>query len=481
VKKNNLPATNGARVVRFIEKFCVHGEGDFFGEPFILDNWQKAIIYDLYEVNDDNTRKYREALIGLPKGNGKTALAAAIGLYELLGSGVTSPLVAVAAASYEQANLVFGTMKIMCEESVILNDMVETFENEIQVKNAPGRAYRVAAKAGTADGGRNSCLIADEIHEWANINQERVHYVLSNNTAKRKDGLVLNITTAGYNLDSLAGRLYQRGLKKETGENDDPEYYFKWIGAKEGDDYEAKKTWKDVNPAIQNDWWPLENLNRRFKSLPMHEFQRYHLNQWTRTEEESWLPASAWDNCTGEIVFSDTAETFLGVDMALHHDSVAIVHGQKDKNNKIILDSKIWHPDDYDVIDIQEVERYILDLVVKYNVKEVAYDPAFFERSAQVLLDNGVPMVNFPQSHARMVPACGNAFDLIVNKKVIHNATATFTDQVLSAAQKVTDSGWRLSKGRSKRKIDGAIALVIMLDRITAPTPLEAPVSIINL
>jgi len=377
MKKNNLPLTRGARVVKFIEKFCVHGEGDFFGEPFKLDNWQKAIIYDLYEVNEDKSRRYREALIGLPKGNGKTALAAAIGLYELLGSGVTSPLVAVAAASYEQANLVFGTMKVMCDESPILKDMVETFENEIQLKNSPGRAYRVAAKAGTADGGRNSCLIADEIHEWANINQERVHYVLSNNTAKRKDGLVLNITTAGYNLDSLAGRLYQRGLKKETGENDDPEFYFKWIGAKDGDDFEDKKLWSDVNPAVQNDWWPLENLNRRFKSLPLHEFQRYHLNQWTRTEEESWLPPNAWDNCFGEFELNPDVETYLGVDMALHHDSVAIVHGQKTKNGTVILDSKIWHPDDYDVMDIQEIETYILELCKTFNVKEVAYDPAF--------------------------------------------------------------------------------------------------------
>ena len=483
MKKNNLPASRGGRVVKFIEKFCVHGEGDFFGEPLILDDWQRKIIYELYELNPDKSRKYREGLIGLPKGNGKTQLAAAIGLYELLGAGVTSPLVAVAAASYEQANLVFGTMKIMCEESLFLKDMVETFENEIQVKNSPGRAYRVAAKAGTADGGRNSCLIADEIHEWSNINQERVHYVLSNNTAKRKDGLVLNITTAGYNLDSLAGRMYQRGLKKETGESDDPEFYFKWIGAIENDDRpEDKDIWIKYNPAIQNNWWPLENLNRRFKSLPLHEFQRYHLNQWTRTEEESWLPGSAWDNCTGDVVFNPDAETFVGVDMALHHDSVAIVHGQKNKEGKVILDSKIWHPDDYDVIDIQAVEGYILELVKSFNVKEVAYDPAFFERSAQVLLDNGVNMVNFPQSHARMVPACGNAYDMIVNKKVIHNATATFTDQVLSAAQKVTDSGWRLSKGRSKRKIDGAIAMVIMLDRITAPVVDDnPPVSIINL
>ena len=39
-----LPETKGARVVKFIEKFCVHGEGDFFGEPLILDDWQRKII-----------------------------------------------------------------------------------------------------------------------------------------------------------------------------------------------------------------------------------------------------------------------------------------------------------------------------------------------------------------------------------------------------------------------------------------------------
>ena len=47
-----------------------------------------------------------------------------------------------------------------------------------------------------------------------------------------------------------------------------------------------EKVWEKVNPAIPNDWWPIENLRRRHKSLPINEFQRYHLNQWTRTEEE---------------------------------------------------------------------------------------------------------------------------------------------------------------------------------------------------
>ena len=53
----------------------------------------------------------------------------------------------------------------------------------------------------------------------------------------------------------------------------------------------------------------------------------------------------------------------------------------------------------------------------------------------------------------------------------------------MSAAQRITDMGWRLSKGRSKRKIDSCIAMVMMLDRITAPDPEsnEPDVAIINL
>jgi phage terminase large subunit-like protein len=479
-----LPETKGSRVVKFIENFCVHGEGDFYGEKFLLDDWQKAIIYELYEVNKNGSRKFREALIGLPKGNGKTALSACIGLYELLGSGVTSPLVAVAAASYEQANLVFGTMKTMCNESPLLQDMVITYENEIQVKNASGRAFRVAAKAGTADGGRNSCFIADEIHEWNNINLERVHYVLSNNTAKRRDGLVLNITTAGHDLDSMAGKMYQRGLLKESGKQEDPEFYFKWIGATDDQDPSDEKLWEAVNPAITNDWWPVENLRRRHKSLPINEFQRYHLNQWTRTEEESWIKAENWLSCQDtQLELEQGEETFVGIDMALRHDSVAIVYGQKDDNEVVNMKAKIWKPEDQVYMDYQEIEAYVIELMKLYKVKEVAYDPAFFERSAQVLLDRGVPMVNFPQTHSRMIPACGNAYDMIVNNKVRHDGDPTFTDQVMSAAQKITDMGWRLSKGRSKRKIDACIAMVLMLDRITAPIPEEddPEVSIINL
>jgi len=80
------------------------------------------------------------------------------------------------------------------------------------------------------------------------------------------------------------------------------------------------------------------------------------------------------------------------------------------------------------------------------------------------LEDDGLPMLEFPQSAARMVPACGLAYDLIVNNQVKHPKDPVFTDQVLSAAQRATESGWRLSKGKSKRKIDACIAMVMALD-----------------
>jgi len=84
-------------------------------------------------------------------------------------------------------------------------------------------------------------------------------------------------------------------------------------------------------------------------------------------------------------------------------------------------------------------------------------------------------MVEYPQSPQRMVPACGNLYELIVNQKLAHDGNPLFTDQVLSAAQRMKDNGWTLSKGKSKRKIDAVIALAIAADRATTK-PSDEPV-----
>jgi phage terminase large subunit-like protein len=69
---------------------------------------------------------------------------------------------------------------------------------------------------------------------------------------------------------------------------------------------------------------------------------------------------------------------------------------------------------------------------------------------------------------------------LIVAGRVAHDGSPTFTDQVLSAAQRMTENGWRLSKGKSKRKIDACIAMVIALDRANSRPRVGTEPQVVN-
>ena len=82
-----------------------------------------------------------------------------------------------------------------------------------------------------------------------------------------------------------------------------------------------------------------------------------------RTEEESWIEIEKWLACQDEqLELEPGLDTFVGVDMALRHDSVAIVYGQKDDNEIINMLSKIWLPNDENFMDYQEIEAFIISL-----------------------------------------------------------------------------------------------------------------------
>src|SRR5690349_3723882 len=98
--------SDGLKIARWIEGACVYGEGDRIGQPVRLEPFQIHFLLHLYELNEDGSRRYRRALFECPKGNGKTPLAAWVGAYEL--THTTSPVIPVAAASYDQADLLFG-------------------------------------------------------------------------------------------------------------------------------------------------------------------------------------------------------------------------------------------------------------------------------------------------------------------------------------------------------------------------------------
>lgn len=460
--------TYGPLAVAWMEANLVHGEGDLFGQPFRCTGDQRQFLDKLLRYEPKSGRLIvRKALLGRAKGWGKTEFIAAVVLFFLAGPlAPLAPNIPIAAASFEQADLLFGTARVMATEGP-LKPYLEAFDTEILIKSGPGRAFRVAAAAGTNDGGRPTVFAADELHEW-NGSKARVFLVITNSIAKRRDGLVLMISTAGSVDSELLRQQYDYGMAVNAGEVVDETFLMDWSEADPtldpyaGAEVRAEMA-RQANAHI-DEFGTLEFVERRWHEIPEHEWRRYFANQWWTPPLDSWLPVGAWNDCVGDAEFDPELPVWMGVDMALKHDSIAAVSAQPQSDGTIRTKAKIWYPNG-NTIDVAAVENYLRAEHRALSVQEIAYDPAYFERSAQALTDDGLPMLEFPQSAARMVPACQTAYELICTQRVVHSGDPIFTDQILAATPRETDGGWRLSKGKSKRKIDAAVALVMVLSR----------------
>lgn len=453
----------------------MHGEGDRFGVPFRLTEPQKEFLWRLYVYEPASGRRIvKRCLLGRAKGFGKTELLAAIGLAELCGPlAPSAPNIPVAAASFEQADLLFGTAATMVREGPLASEL-DVFDTEILRKDGPGRMYRVAAAAGTNDGSRPTCFIADELHEWSGP-KARVFLVIANSLAKRRDGLLLGISTAGADKDSLLGRMYEKGLRVRSGDEVDPGFLFDWAEADESLDPADGPEVRRLMMLQANEHVELFGLadeyERRFHEIPLHEWLRYFANRWVLLDQESWLPPGAFEACRNHVdEINKVDPVFVGVDMALKHDSIAVVWAQPQTSGRIVVREKIWLPDG-DTVDVAAVEDFLRQLHRSLNVSEFAYDPAYFEGSAQRLALEKLPMVEFGQSAALMVPACQSAYAAICAGIVSHTAGPVFVDQVESAVPRTAGESWRLTKGKSKRKIDACIAMVMAVARASRVAP----------
>lgn len=467
--------TPGDIVAAWMEASLVHGEGDLFGEPFRLTADERRFVTALYAQDRAGRRKVQRALLGRAKGYGKTELLAGIGLEQLCGPfAPDAPNIPIAAASFEQADLLFGTARVMVTEGP-LKPYLEVYDTEILRKDGPGRMFRVAAAAGTNDGGRPTCFIADELHEWTG-SKERVFLVISNSIAKRRNGLVLAITTAGSDRDTLAGKMYDYGCQVRAKHTSDPAFLFDWaegpstLDPDDGPEVRARIA-RAANPHL-DEFGTLPFVERRYHEIPKHEWLRYFGNRWVEGVVESWLPEGAFEAGRQAGRKIDRTRPFVaGVDMALRHDTAAIVEAQTNDDGTVTVEAHIWVPHG-ESLDVELIEQHIRTLHRTGNLRACAYDPAWFERSAQALAADGVAMLEVPQSASRMVPACGHAYELIVAGKVVHDFDELATAQVIAAAPKASGEGWRLTKGRAKKKIDTAIAMVIAIDEATrTPAP----------
>jgi hypothetical protein len=123
--------------------------------------------------------------------------------------------------------------------------------------------------------------------------------------------------------------------------------------------------------------------------------------------QEPWLPPGAWEACRSELRIPVGATVLAAVDIGRKRDSSAIVVAAK-VDERIVVQATVFespgcHGDESS--DLALVEEELRELAGRYDLIEAAFDPWSFTRSAQLLADEGMLMVEFPQNRSRMAPA----------------------------------------------------------------------------
>lgn len=460
----------GARVRRFGERFIVQTKGRWGGKPIVHEPWQAQFLDELFLRRDNGKRVYKEALLGIARKNGKSTLGAELALYGLLGTKEQSPEVYAAAASKDQARIVFGQSSDFVYASPRLNDWLKPTRNSIACPQNRG-IFRVLASDAPLQYGLNpSSVVIDEL--WAHENPE-LYFALTTGSLAREEPLIVSITTAGFDRDSICFDRYQYGLDlRESGGLEAMRkagFLFWWYEVPnqidgEPVDYRDEALWKLANPSS---WIDLEDLRYEANRLPESVFRRLHLNQWTETED-AWVKPHEWDACQGRPTWDPTQPTWMGVDVGVRRDSAAIVFGQW-HDNKLHIGQQIMVPAEegprFGVADVRGAVAKWAQTMSK--LKEVNFDPWQFLESSEILAERGLPMVEFPQNSARMGPASEALYELILERRIVHDGDKQLREHVLNTVVAPTDrgSGWRISKRKSLAAIDGCVALAMTAAR----------------
>lgn len=436
--------------VRFIERVC----------GLRLRKFQVEWLGELFR-EQRGQRVYSEALLGLPRGNGKTELAAAVALYLLVADGAAQPQVVIAAGSDKQASEAFDAAKAMVNASELLRKKVRVLAGRKVIrylKDDNAWLRTISAEGPLQHGMKPTAVVFDEV--W-NQKRRELWEALTGGLIKRPEPMLICISSAGYNKASLLGELCERGVKGES-----PRFFYRWYSAPEDLDWKDPETWKLANPALacEDPFLFQSGLEDNASRMHESEFRRWHLGQWTAAED-AWLDAATWDACAGEAILGREWPTYLGVDAAIRHDSTVVATVQL-RDGLYHATFRCWTPPPGREIEMASVMEHIREQTREFDVRGVAYDPQYMHHAAQTLDSEGVPMIEWRQDNARMVPATRTLHEAVTHERLRHGGDQMARHHALAAGVRETERGLRLKKTEvtAGKQMDAIIALAMAVD-----------------
>lgn len=485
----------GQKVIKFIETFCRHQKGPLAGTTIKLEKWQKEIIMEgfSWKKTSDGFRKYRTIYVEVPKKNGKSTLAAPLALYLNCADGESGAEVYAAAGDKEQARIVFGLAKNMVEKDPTLEAAHDTFRDSIYHGRSMSAFKVVSAEAYTKEGINTHGLVFDEMHVQPN---NELYDCFVTSTVGRTQPMTIIITTAGVR-DTFGHQIHLYAKKVKDGILKDETYLSRIFCAEEGDDPLDPKTWAKANPnyGISIPKANMEEMAQRAVNEPSfyNTFLRYHLNIWTGVST-AFISHLGWEKCNYapvDIKKLHGRECYGGLDLASTRDMTALVllfpnptgpdevyckfYCPEDtileKTRKENPEYAVWAREGWltttpgNVCDYGFLKKDIHELSTQLVIKSIAYDRYNSSQVVQELIAEGVEMTPFGQGFVSMNMPTKTLEKMVLEKNKedsINHGGNPILAWMNSNAQVISDAAGniKLTKSKSKGKIDGMIGLV---------------------
>lgn len=470
-----VPVLPSVMIERFSRRRLRHGKGRFAGQPFAGEAWQleaEAGIFDALDAG--GTRIVREALVGIGKKNGKTHWAARLGCYGAFADGrwvkasggwVWQPEYGAevynVAGSKDQAKVLFEIARGFVLRDPILRQAARVFKDAIEVPETESVWRVLASDAKLAHGPNPSMAIIDE---WWAHRDGSLYEAFASAGAAREQPLTVVITTAGYRRDHPLFLAYQAGMAAERSKakvRRAPSYYFRWWGASPNTKRADTKGWRAANPSRWVTLGYLRGELERTRRLGMeHEFDRFHRNVWTDVKDPA-IPVELWDGGEGRPAIKPGDGVIVAVDSAPKRDHTGIAIVRRDGRRTVHARLLQMAPDpETGYLRFDLLEDLLRETAREFEVRRILVDPAYMIRSMLLLADEGLPVEEYPQGDALMVPASMHLYELLIEGRLRHGGLAWMRDQVQNAHKRVTERGWRLTK-KGSGVIDGLTALAI--------------------
>lgn len=497
------------KVCKFIE-LLPHTKGKWAagGQTIKLQPWQQFILVVLFGWlrKKDGKRRFRTVYLEIPRKNGKSILAAGIGLYMLCMDGEFGAEVFSGATTEKQAWEVFKPAKLMLERTAALREFVGA---EVWAKALvrPGDGSKFEPIIGNpGDGASPSCAIVDEFHEH---DTPALYDTMETGMGAREQPLMLAITTAGYN---VAGPCFEKRnelTKVLDGVVENDQLFGVVFGIDEADDWADPKSLIKANPnfgvSVDADFLLAQQRAAMANPVQQNKFKTKHLNVWCSVLA-GWMNMQQWTLAADTALDEDELigqDCWIGLDLASKSDLCSeqrLYRRMSHDKPHFYLFGRYWLPEaaieepgpnhahyvkwvkkglltqtDGATVDFKEITETIKDDCKRINPLEVVYDPFNATQLAQALIEDGIEAVEFIQNPANFAVPMDELQAAVKDGRFHHDGNEMTTWCMSNVVARPTKKGlFSPSKQTNSQKIDGAVAAIMAVARAAAITESNA-------